>query len=150
MNVEAGGTAEELATAQRALRARWVDFRGALDRRDDAAYRMAFQDFATHLRRWMTAEERILVAALARAPDVMRDAPRELKVEIVQIRELTRFLLEQFASLSPLADILGLVDNLDRRMTAHEDRLISEYFPGAVVALTAEDWTALREAAPAD
>jgi hypothetical protein len=146
----ASGTLDELAAAQRALRSRWTDFRRAFERRDGAAYRMALDDFSRHLRRWTQAEERSLLPALSRSADSPRHAPRELKVELVQVRELTRFLLEQIGSHSPLADVLGLIENLDRRLGAHESQLLSEYFPAGVSSLTDEEWTDLRESAPRD
>ncbi len=145
-----GGTLEELIAAQAGLRTRWADFRVAFERRDGEAYRTALDDFARNLRRWTQAEERSLVAALARSPDSLRHAPRELKVELVQVRELTRFLLEQVGTHSPLADVLGLIENLDRRLRAHENELLSSYFPAALDGLSEAEWTDLRENAPRD
>jgi hypothetical protein len=146
----ATGTLQELAAVQSTLRNRWIDFRRAFERRDGAAYRLALDDFARHLRRWTLAEERSLVPALSRSTGAPRHAARELKVELVQVRELTRFLLEQISTHSPLADVLGLIENLDRRFGAHEDRLLSDYFPAAVPSLTEDDWAELRESAPLD
>jgi len=111
---------------------------------------MALDDFARHLRRWTQAEERSLVPALARSPDSPRHGPRELKVELVQVRELTRFLVEQVGSHSSLADVLGLIENLDRRLSAHERELFSSYFPTAFGNLSEAEWADLRENAPLD
>ena len=91
-----------------------------------------------------------MVPAVARSVDCPRHAPRELRVELVQVRELTRFLLEQIGTHSPLADVLGLIDNLDRRLAAHESQLLSEYFPASASILTEEEWRDLREHAPRD
>jgi hypothetical protein len=142
------GTLEELTAAQTALRTRWSEFRLAFERRDGEAYRMALDDFARHLRRWTQAEERSLVPALSRAPDSARHAARELKVELVQVRELTRFLGEQVGAHSSLADVLGLIENLDRRLGSHERELLASYFPAAVSSLSESEWKDLRESAP--
>ena len=142
------GTADELAAAQASLRSRWTDFRRAFERRDGEAYRVALVDFDRNLRGWTLAEQDCLVPALARSPSSPRHAQRELRVELVQIRELTRFLLEQIGTHSPLADVLGLIENLDRRLTAHENELLNQYYPAAIGSLTEGDWKRLREAAP--
>lgn len=144
------GTLGDLAAAQAALRSRWTDFRRAFERRDGAAYRLALDDFSRNLRRWTQAEERSLLPALSRSAEAPRDAPRELRVELVQVRELTRFLLEQVGSHSQLADVLGLIENLDRRLAAHESQLVSQYFPAGASSLTEEEWRDLRENAPRD
>ncbi|MEO8432736.1 MAG: hypothetical protein ABI592_14595 [Acidobacteriota bacterium] len=141
---------EILRAAQRALRSRFEDFRRAFSRRDAAAYQLAIEDFSTHLRRWTLAQEQVLLPALARVPIPGRDAQRELRLELVQVRELTRFLREQLAQSAPLSDTIGLVENLDRRLTAHEKELESVYFGAAATALREEEWDALRRAAPAD
>jgi hypothetical protein len=144
LTVGSAGTAGELAAAQASLRNRWTDFRRAFERRDGEAYRVALQDFDRNLRAWTVAEQDCLVPALARSPS----SQRELRVELVQIRELTRFLLEQVGTHSPLADVLGLIENLDRRLTAHENELLNQYYPAAIGSLTEDDWKRLREAAP--
>ncbi|MEO8189269.1 MAG: hypothetical protein ABI682_02920 [Acidobacteriota bacterium] len=139
-----------LRAAQRALRSRFDDFRSAFERRDEAAYRVAIDDFVTQLRRWTTAEERTLLPALVRAPIENRDTQRELRLEFVQLRELGRFLLEQLTRSAPLSDVLGLVENLDRRLAAHESELDSVYYEAAVGVLRDEEWKALLESAPSD
>ena len=68
----------------------------------------------------------------------------------MQVRELTRFLAEQVGTHSPLADVLGLIENLDRRLRAHESELFSSYFPAALERLSEAEWTDLRENAPRD
>lgn len=141
-------TENELLAAQRALRSRFDDFRGALERRDEAAFRLALNDFHEHLRRWTTAEERVLLPALARTALPGRDPGRELKLEYVQIRELTRYLVSQIAEHAPIADVLGLVENLDRRLSAHESEMETIYYPAGAPMLTADEWQRLNEAAP--
>jgi hypothetical protein len=139
-----------LLAVQRSLADRFDDFRGALDRRDEAAYRMALADFQACLRRWTEAEERSLLPALLRVGLSGRDPQRELRLEWVQVRELTRYLLSQIAERAPLSDILGLTENLGRRLAAHQTEVTGVYFPAAAPVLTAEEWDLLREAAPSD
>lgn len=139
---------DDLLAAQKGLRSRFDDFRHAFDRRDDAAFRLALVDFHDHLRRWTVAEERALLPALARASIPGRDPQRELKLEYVQIRELTRYLLTQVVEHAPLADVLGLVENLERRLAAHESEMTKVYYPTAAPLLTREEWHVLTEAAP--
>lgn len=139
---------ELLLAAQRALRSRFDDFRRALDRRDEAAYRLALADFYDHLRRWTSAEERALLPALARVTVPERDPQRELRLEYVQIRELTRYVLTQIGERAPIADVLGLVDNLERRLSAHEAEMEKVYYPAAAPRLTPEEWLLLTQAAP--
>lgn len=139
---------EILLSAQRALRSRWDDFRRAIDRRDEEAYRVALTDFLQQLRRWTAAEERVLVPALSRAPVPGRDARRELNLEWVQARELTRYLLEQIGKGAPTADVLGLVENLGRRLASHESEMEKVYYPAVAPLLTAAETAALAEAVP--
>jgi hypothetical protein len=140
---------EDLLAPQRALRARFDDFRQALERRDRAAYAMALRDFETSLREWTRAEESVLLPVLARTGVPGRDPQRELKLEYVQVRELTRYLLEQVGpGNAPLADILGLVENLERRLAAHESEMERVYYPAAAGLLTDADRRALAAAAP--
>ncbi|MEP7132758.1 MAG: hypothetical protein ABI914_06315 [Acidobacteriota bacterium] len=139
-----------LRAAQHALRSRFNDFRAALERRDEAAYRVAIDDFVAQLRRWTAAEEKTLLPALLRAPIENRDTQRELRLEFVQLRELGRFLLEQLTRSAPLSDVLGLVENLDRRLAAHESELDSVYFEAAASVLRDDEWKALLESAPSN
>ena len=139
---------QELLAVQKGLRGRFEDFRRALDRRDDAAYRLALTDFHEHLRRWTAAEERVLLPALARVYFPGRDPQRELRLEYVQIRELTRYLLSQIDEHASIADVLGLVENLERRLSAHEAEMENVYYPSAAPLLTPEDRRLLKEAAP--
>ena len=139
---------DELLAVQRGLRNRFDDFRSALDRREEDAYRLALADFHACLTRWTAAEERVLLPALARVSLPDRDPQRELKLEYVQIRELTRYLLSQIDGRAPLADVLGLVENLGRRLIAHESEMEKVYYPSAAPLLTPEEWRTLRDSAP--
>jgi len=139
---------EVLEAAQQAIRSRWNDFRRAFERRDREAYRVALTDFSDQLRRWTAAEERALLPALARNPIPGRDTQRELRLEFVQLRELARFLLEQATASAPIADVLGLAENLDRRLASHERDLGAVYFPAACEVLEEGEWQILRESAP--
>ena len=139
---------QDLLAVQAGLRSRFDDFRRALDRREDEAGRIALADFHAQLSRWTAAEERVLLPALARASFPGRNPQRELKLEYVQIRELTRYLLSQIGERAPLADVLGLVENLERRLAAHESEMEKVYYPGAASLLTPEEWQLLGDAAP--
>ena len=139
---------QDLLAVAAGLRSRFDDFRRALDRREDEAGRIALSDFHAQLSRWTAAEERVLLPALARASFPGRDPQRELKLEYVQIRELTRYLLSQIGERAPLADVLGLVENLERRLAAHESEMEKVYYPGAASLLTPEEWQLLGDAAP--
>jgi len=139
---------QDLLAVAAGLRSRFDDFRRALDRREDEAGRIALADFHAQLSRWTAAEERVLLPALARASFPGRDPQRELKLEYVQIRELTRYLLSQIGERAPLADVLGLVENLERRLAAHESEMEKVYYPGAASLLTPEEWQLLGDAAP--
>jgi hypothetical protein len=143
-------TLESLLSAQSALRARFEDFRQALDRRDEEAYRLSLTDFHDCLRRWTDAQERALLPAILRTPIPGRDPGRELRLEWVQLRELTRFLLSQINDRAPMGDILGFTENLARRFAAHEADLQTIYYPAAATALTATERALLAEAAPRD
>lgn len=140
----------DLIAIQKGLRSRFDDFRGALGRRDEAAYRLALADFHESLCRWSAAEERVLLPALLRASFPGRDPQRELKLEYVQIRELTRYLLSQIDERAPIADVLGLAENLERRLTAHESEMEKVYYPTAATLLTSEERRILTEMAPPD
>jgi len=137
-----------LLSAQRALRSRFDDFRGALDRRDEEAYRLALADFHRHLVRWTQAEEEALLPAILRARIADRDPQRELRLEWVQVRELTRYLLSQVTDLAQLADILGLAENLERRLAAHESEMEKVYYPAVAALLNDEETRILRDAVP--
>jgi len=139
---------DDLLAVQRGLRSRFDDFRRALDRREDDACRLALADFHGHLCRWTAAEERVLLPVLARASFPDRDPERELKLEYVQIRELTRYLLSQIDEHAPIADVLGLVENLERRLAAHESEMEKVYYPRAAPLLTPDEWQILRDSAP--
>jgi hemerythrin HHE cation binding domain-containing protein len=139
---------ELLLSASRALRSRLDDFRGALDRRDEDAYRMALTDFHRRLVAWTQAEERVLLPAVGRAGIAARDSEHELKLQWVQVRELTRYLVEQLGARAPISDVLGLAENLGRRFAAHASEMETVYYPAAARALTPEEWSVLADAAP--
>lgn len=138
-----------LLSVQGALRARFEDFRQALGRRDEEAYRVALADFEAALRRWTTAAERTLGEASGRAAIPGPDPARELRVEYVQLRELARYLLSLVTQRAPIADVLGLAENLSRRLAAHERDLEEVYYPACAPLLTPDEWRQLADAAPA-
>jgi hypothetical protein len=137
-----------LLAVQASLRHRFDDFRQAFARRDEEAYRAALADFEGHLRAWTSASERAIVPAAGRAGIPGRDAIRELRLEYVQLRELTRYLLSLVTGRAKIADVLGIAENLERRLAAHEGGLADVYYPACAATLTAEEWGVLREAAP--
>jgi Hemerythrin HHE cation binding domain len=139
---------EPLLAPQRALRNRFEDFRQALGRRQMAAVEVAFLDFCRQLERWTAEEERVLLPAVARATIPGRDPQRELRLEYVQLRELTRFVLRQILEAAPIADVLGFVENLERRLTAHESQMSEVYYPAVAGILLPSERRALEEAAP--
>jgi Hemerythrin HHE cation binding domain len=141
-------TLAELLAPQRALRSRFDDFRRALDRRDRVAYELGLREFENALRHWTEVEERVLLPALARAGVPGRDPRRELKLQYVQLRELTRAILDQVGKNGALRDILGLVENLERRWNAHDTEMNRVYYPAAQPVLTDAECRALAEAAP--
>jgi hypothetical protein len=138
----------ELLAPQRALRSRFEDFRRALERRDRAAYELGLREFESALSRWTEVEERVLLPALVRAGVPGRDPRRELRLEYVQVRELTRAIMDQVGKNGPLRDILGLVENLERRWSAHETEMERVYYPAALAILNDAERAALAEAAP--
>lgn len=137
-----------LESALRALRLRLDDFAQAFHRREEAAYRLALTDFERNLVRWSSGSEAALAAALTRTPRVGRGLDRELRLEYVQLRELTRFLASEVDRGAPLSDLLGLLANLERRFAAHENAMRTVYGAAAAAFLTEEDLRALGEAAP--
>jgi hypothetical protein len=141
-------TLDGLLSAQRSLTERFDEFRGALDRRDEEASRVALADFRDCLTRWTEAQERALLPALLRIGMADRNPRRELRLEWVQVRELTRFLLSQLTERARLSDILGLTENLARRLAAHGSELDAVYYPAAAPGLTPEEWQILAGAAP--
>jgi hypothetical protein len=137
-----------LNAAQAALRDRFDDFHRAFDRRDEAAYRLGLADFHDGLCRWTAAEERALLPALRRARLPDRDPQRELNLEYVQLRELTRHLRMEIEARARMSDILGLVENLSRRFDAHERGNRDVYYPAAAPLLTPAERQLLEAAAP--
>jgi len=142
------GILRDLVSAQRALRSRFDDFRRALERRDEEAYRLALTDFHRCLVRWTQAEEEALLPAILRASINGRDPRRELRLEWVQVRELARYLLSQVTDRAQIADILGLAENLERRLAAHESEMEKVYYPAVATLLNDEETRILRDAVP--
>jgi hypothetical protein len=140
---------EWLLEGQRALRDRFDDFAGALRRNDKTALDVALFDFEQNLRRWTEAEEKALIPAVARAEIPGRDPRRELRLEYVQIRELTNFISRGRETKAQPSELRGYVENLDRRLAAHERENRSVYFPVAASNLTEDEWAILEEARPA-
>jgi hypothetical protein len=141
-------TLDLLLSARRALRSRFDDFRRALERRDEEAYRLALTDFHRCLVRWTQAEEDALLPAILRASIAGRDPRRELRLEWVQVRELTRYLLTQLNERKPIGDVLGLSENLERRLAAHESEMEKVYYPAAAPLINQEEIRTLGAAAP--
>ena len=129
------------------LRLRFDDFRQAFERRDEPAYRLALADFHDRLCDWTAAEESLLVPALRRAGFADRDPRRELLLEYVQLRELTRQIRLGIESRAPISDLHGLVENLARRLEAHERGNRDVYYPTAARVLTDEETRALEDPA---
>ncbi len=136
-----------LRRAQLSLDSRFEDFRRALERRDGPAYRLGLVDFQKALELWSAAEQRALLPAFDRAPVEGRDARRELTLEFVQLRELTRQLRAQIEEGARMADVLGITENLGRRLEAHGRGMIEVYFPTAATELTRAEREALEVAA---
>src|SRR6058998_2735771 len=139
---------EVLLSAQRALRSRFDDFQRALRNENRPGIVVALTDFEHHLRRWTEAEEKALVPALVRADIPGRDARRELRLEYIQIRELTRYLMQEIGEGILPGNLVGFADNLDRRLHAHEKEMGQVYYPAAAQVLTAGEWAILEQARP--
>lgn len=131
------------------VRSRFDDFRRALERRDAPAYRLGLADFQRALDAWTAEQQRSLLPAIDRAALVGRDARREVTLEFVQLRELTRQLRLQIEGGASMSDILGLAENLSRRFGAHERGMRDVYYPAAAAVLDASERRALEEAARA-
>ncbi len=140
---------EILLAAQRALRDRFEDFFRAMQRENALAAGVALDDYERHLRRWTEAEEQALIPALVRAALPGRNVRYELRLEYVQLRELTRFLLQQLQEGIRPSHLLGYTQNLARRLQAHEVRMSEVYYPAAAPELTEEEWTVLEAVASA-
>jgi hypothetical protein len=138
----------DLLSAQRALRSRFDDFQRALRNENRVAMEVAIDDFERHLRAWTEAEERALIPALQRANIPGRDVRRELRLEYVQIRELTRYIALQISEHAPSMSIAGFVENLDRRLHAHESEMENVYYPAAAALLDEDEWNLLAAARP--
>ena len=132
-----------LLAPQRALRLRFEAFRRALVLGDRVAVELDLRELELLLRRRIELELRLLQPAIARASLPGRDARRELELEYVQLRELTRHLAQRIASGAAMGEVLGFAENLDRRLAAHESEMERVYYPAALPALSAEDRRAL-------
>ena len=121
-----------------------------MQRENTTAAEIALDDFEKNLRRWTEAEEKALMPALVRAEIPGRDIRRELRLEYVQIRELTRFLLQQIREGIRPTNLGGYVENLQRRLSAHEGEMQRVYYPAAEKTLTADEWKILEDARPSD
>ncbi len=139
---------ESLLAIQRSLRARFDDFRQAFQRANTTAMGVALRDFEDNFARWTEAGERALLPAIVRANIPGRDPRRELRLEYVQIRELNRFVMRSITEGMPFRDLAGYVENLERRLRAHESEMTKVYYPAAAAALTDEEWAALEASAP--
>ena len=137
---------DQLLSVPRALRSRFDDFQRALRNENRVAMEVAIDDFERHLRAWTAAEENALIPALERANIPGRDVRRELRLEYVQIRELTHYIALQLGEGAPSINIAGYVENLDRRLHAHEREMANVYYPAA--SLTDEEWAILAAALP--
>jgi hemerythrin HHE cation binding domain-containing protein len=139
---------EDLLSVSQAFRSRFDDFKKALDRRDFAAYRFALDDFHRNLIRWTRAEEEALLPAIRKAELPGRNPERELRLQWVQVRELTRYLVEQIHTGAPIGDVLGFAENLERRFAAHISEMEDVYYPAAAPLLSDEAWVVLKDARP--
>ena len=139
---------DALHSAQRALRSRFGDVQRAFRNENRTALEVALTDFEQHLRRWTEAEEKALIPAAVRAEIPGRDARRELRIEYVQVRELTRYLLQEILEGKRPITLAGFVENLDRRLHAHEKEMENVYYPAATPFLTDEEWSVLEAARP--
>ncbi|HEX3582399.1 MAG TPA: hypothetical protein VH087_11605 [Thermoanaerobaculia bacterium] len=139
---------ETLLAAQHALRDRFQDFFRAMQRENALAAGVALDDYERHLRRWTEAEEQALIPALERAALPGRNVRYELRLEYVQLRELTRFLLQQLQEGIRPSHLLGYTQNLARRLQAHEQQMSEVYYPAAAAELTEGEWQLLEAARP--
>ncbi len=141
---------ETLLAAQHALRDRFQDFFRAMQRENALAAGVALDDYERHLRRWTEAEQKALIPALTRVPLPGRNVQYELRLEYIQLRELTRFLVQQLQEGIRPSHLLGYTQNLARRLQAHEQQMSEVYYPAAAPELTEEEWTLLDAARPSD
>jgi hypothetical protein len=139
---------ETLLAAQHALRDRFQDFFRAMQRENALAAAIALDDYERRLRRWTEAEEQALIPALERAALPGRNVRYELRLEYVQLRELTRFLLQQLQEGIRPSHLLGYTQNLARRLQAHEQQMSEVYYPAAAAELTEGEWQLLEAARP--
>ena len=139
---------ETLLAAQHALRDRFQDFFRAMQRENALAAGVALDDYERHLRRWTEAEQKALIPALARVPIPGRNVQYELRLEYIQLRELTRYLLQQLQEGIRPSHLLGYTQNLARRLQTHEQEMSEVYYPAAAPELNEEEWRILEAARP--
>ena len=139
---------ETLLAAQHALRDRFEDFFRAMQRENALAAGVALDDYERHLRRWTEAEEKALIPALTRVTLPGRNVQYELRLEYIQLRELTRFLLQQLQEGIRPSHLLGYTQNLARRLQAHEQQMSDVYYPAAAPEISAGEWAVLEAARP--
>lgn len=136
-----------LLAPQRALRERFDAFHRALERRDQTLATSTLHEFEAALHRRIAIELRVLVPALLHVGVPGRSPRRELELQYVQLRELTRHVREKIEnggdSEATRGEILGFVVNLDRRLTAHAAEMERVYYPAAVSVLNESDRVAL-------
>src|SRR3954465_1554686 len=114
---------ESFLSAQHALRSRFDDFKLAYQSANTTAMGDGLRDFESHLVRWTDGEEKSLVPAVVRVGVEGRDPKRDMRLDYVQLRELTRFLLLQLGESTPSRELGGYVENLDRCLRAHEGEM---------------------------
>jgi hypothetical protein len=66
----------------------------------------------------------------------------------VQLRELTAHVRREVEGGGRLSDVLGFVENLSRRLAAHERGNLEVYYPAAAPLLTEAEVRSLEEASP--
>ena len=70
--------------------------------------------------------------------------------EALNRRELTRYIALQISERAPSINIAGFVENLDRRLHAHESEMENVYYPAAAPRLTDDEWRVLEAARPSE
>jgi hypothetical protein len=127
-----------LCTSRLALSKRFDELRSALEHDSGAGRVSAARAFETELHRRTGIERRLLLPLLTRSSVPGRDARREIETQHTQLGDLARHLHERVASGAAQGVLLGLIENLSRRLVAHASELDVVYFP-AIAPLLAED-----------
>jgi len=112
-------------------------FVAAVEAGDPAAARAAIADFDDALRRHTADEEALALPAPAQRPLLPHDGEdaaarlvRELRLEHVQVRELSAMIRRLLDEKGDLEGARRLAGNLARRWDAHTTREERELFPG--------------------